>query len=111
MGKIRSGGKALAVVMGTALSIGVLSACSNSETNGASDSSAEEINLTIDNCGFELNFSTVPQRTVTLEQASTDTLFALGVADHIAGTSNQKTQCYRSMPKHTIRSLFWLKNH
>lgn len=91
MGKIRSGGKALAVVMGTALSIGVLSACSNSETNGASDSSAEEINLTIDNCGFELNFSTVPQRTVTLEQASTDTLFALGVADHIAGTSNQKT--------------------
>ena len=43
--------------------------------------------LTIDNCGFSLEFAAAPKNVVTIGQSSTEALYALGVGDHMAGTA------------------------
>ncbi|MDO5097899.1 MAG: ABC transporter substrate-binding protein [Corynebacterium sp.] len=79
-----------------AVCAGLLSACGQTESgsstaNSTSSAAGSGQEVTIDNCGFEVKFATTPSRTVTLEQASTDTLLALGVEDRMVGTSNLKT--------------------
>lgn len=46
----------------------------------------------VTSCGMPLTFAESPQRVVTLDQTSTETLLALGLADRMAGTSNLKTR-------------------
>jgi iron complex transport system substrate-binding protein len=48
--------------------------------------------VTVTNCGQELSFQTPPERVVTLDQSSTETMLALGLADRMAGTANLKTK-------------------
>jgi iron complex transport system substrate-binding protein len=43
--------------------------------------------LTIENCGRTLTFQTAPERVVTVGQSTTEMLYALGLADRVAGTS------------------------
>ena len=46
-----------------------------------------EYPLTVENCGATLTFPHAPARTVTIGQAGTEMLFALGLGDKLAGTS------------------------
>ncbi|MDG9702026.1 hypothetical protein [Streptomyces sp. DH37] len=46
----------------------------------------------VTSCGRTLTFAAPPERAVTLDQSSTETLPALGLADRMAGTSNLKTK-------------------
>ena len=43
--------------------------------------------LTVDNCGKPQIFAQAPQRAVTIGQAGTELLYALGLGDKLAGTS------------------------
>lgn len=43
--------------------------------------------LTVDNCGQALTFTHVPQKTVTIGQAATEMLYALGLGPNVVGTS------------------------
>lgn len=43
--------------------------------------------LTIDNCGSTLTFQHAPTRTVTIGQAGTEMLYAMGLGDKVVGTS------------------------
>lgn len=44
--------------------------------------------LTIENCGTSVTFSAAPQRTVSLDQDSTEILLSLGLQDRIVGTAS-----------------------
>ena len=46
----------------------------------------------VESCGRQLSFTGIPQRAVALDQSSTETLLALGMQDHMAGTANLKTK-------------------
>ncbi len=59
---------------------GVLAAVSAS-------SQATTYPLTLENCGREVTFDAAPQRDVTVGQAATEILYALGFADRVVGTS------------------------
>lgn len=43
--------------------------------------------LTIENCGSTLTFAHAPARTVTIGQAATEMLYAMGLSDQVVGTS------------------------
>ncbi|ONG52303.1 ABC transporter substrate-binding protein [Pseudoroseomonas deserti] len=43
--------------------------------------------LTVENCGQTLSFPAAPRNVVTIGQAATETLYALGVGENMAGTS------------------------
>lgn len=43
--------------------------------------------LTLTNCGMEIGFLSAPQNTVTVGQSATEILYALGLAERVAGTS------------------------
>jgi len=43
--------------------------------------------LTVDNCGVPLTFAKAPLNTVTIGQAATEMLYALGLSDRVVGTS------------------------
>jgi iron complex transport system substrate-binding protein len=48
--------------------------------------------VTVTSCGQELTFDAPPERVVTLDQSSTETLLELGLADRMVGTANLKTK-------------------
>lgn len=43
--------------------------------------------LTVENCGQQLTFAKAPERAVTIGQAGTEMLYALGLGERLAGTS------------------------
>jgi iron complex transport system substrate-binding protein len=43
--------------------------------------------LTLENCGHSLTLTAAPQKTVTIGQAATEMLYALGLGDRLVGTS------------------------
>ncbi|MVO84286.1 ABC transporter substrate-binding protein [Streptomyces sp. p1417] len=47
---------------------------------------------TVTSCGRKLSFDGPPERTVALDQSSTEVLLELGLEDRLAGTSNLKTK-------------------
>lgn len=55
-------------------------------TNGAF-AAATEYPLTIDNCGVEITFERRPKNVVSIGQAATETLYALGAEGRMAGTA------------------------
>lgn len=71
----------------------VVSGCGASEpvpvaaTAGAGEG-ATSYPLTIQNCGREVTFDAAPQRTVSLDQDSTEILLSLGLADRMVGTAS-----------------------
>ncbi|MGW2601512.1 ABC transporter substrate-binding protein [Streptomyces klenkii] len=79
--------------LGIALAIALATAgCSTAarDSPGADAESAAAASVT--SCGRQLSFAGPPQRTVTLDQASTETLLELGLQDRMAGTANLKTK-------------------
>jgi iron complex transport system substrate-binding protein len=48
--------------------------------------------VTVSSCGRQLSFGKAPERVVTLDQSSTETLLTLGLGDRMVGTSNLKTK-------------------
>ena len=48
--------------------------------------------MAVDSRGKQLTVAATPQRVVTLDQNSTETLLALGLQDRMAGTANVKTK-------------------
>lgn len=78
-------GRAIAYLATAALA---LTACADPAAN----SPGQAATTTVRSCGQELSFTTPPERVVTLDQTSTETMLALGLADRMAGTSNLKTK-------------------
>lgn len=70
-----------------ALALGV-TACSAPPHSSAGQ---EKAGTTVRSCGQALPVPEPPRRTVTLDQSSTETLLALGLADRMAGTSYLKS--------------------
>ncbi|WP_316669292.1 ABC transporter substrate-binding protein [uncultured Propionibacterium sp.] len=69
----------------------IVSGCSGSGA-GSPDSGGPAADstgfpLTITNCGHELHFDAAPERTVSLNQSSTEIQLSLGVADQMVGTA------------------------
>ncbi len=48
--------------------------------------------VTVTSCGQKLTFGAPPERVVTLDQSSTETLLELGLAEKMVGTANLKTK-------------------
>lgn len=66
---------------------------------GCADSPEVDVpkeSLTVESCGLELNFDSVPERAVTLSQAATEVMLELGLADQMVGTAN----LYGAIPDH-----------
>ncbi len=54
---------------------------------GLAQAAATHYPLTVENCGKPQTFAQAPQRAVTIGQAGTEMLYALGLGDKLAGTS------------------------
>jgi len=54
---------------------------------GAAHAGATHYPLTVDNCGVAQTFAQAPERAVTIGQAGTEMLYALGLGEKLAGTS------------------------
>ena len=62
--------------------------------------------LTLQNCGSTLTFQHAPARSVTIGQAATEMLYALGVGDKVVGTSlwfNNVAAQYKAQDDHIER--------
>ncbi|GHJ41259.1 ABC transporter substrate-binding protein [Streptomyces sp. TS71-3] len=88
----------------------VLSGCSSGTRTQAGAAGSQTVALS--DCGQRETFSGAPKRAVTVDQASTETLLALGLADRMAGTSYLKTKVapeyeedYRKVPVLSKTSL------
>lgn len=78
--------------LGIAVTLALLvTACSSPHGSTATDG-AEAQRVTVQSCGRKLSFDQPPERAVTLDQSSTETLLELKLADRMAGTSNLKTE-------------------
>ncbi|NJO82196.1 MAG: ABC transporter substrate-binding protein [Blastochloris sp.] len=47
----------------------------------------DEFPLVIDNCGFEVTYQAPPEKAVTMNQAATEIMLALGLEDKLVGTA------------------------
>ena len=54
---------------------------------GLAQAAATHYPLTVDNCGAPQTFAQAPERAVTIGQAGTEMLYALGLGEKLAGTS------------------------
>jgi iron complex transport system substrate-binding protein len=72
------------------LALGLLALAGCADPNR--DAAPGEATVTVSSCGQELAFETPPERVVTLDQTSTETMLALGLEDRLIGTSNLKTK-------------------
>lgn len=88
---------ALAALAAPALALlGAACTAPATETDAAAGGSADGYGdgagaVTLTSCGHEIAFDAPPERVVTLDQPSTETLLALGLGDHLAGTANLYT--------------------
>ncbi|MEW2585855.1 ABC transporter substrate-binding protein [Streptomyces virginiae] len=80
-------GLALTLVLA---STAVAAGCS--ATTGRDLQGAAAARPDITSCGRQLSFERPPERAVTLDQTSTETLLELGLQDRMAGTANLKTK-------------------
>lgn len=88
--------KGIRITIMLALALG-LTGCSGVPHSSAGKGRAGA--ATVRSCGQPLSVPEAPRRAVTLDQSSTETLLALGLADRMAGTSYLKTSIaprYRS---------------
>lgn len=93
--RARATRKVAGTLSAAALLLGV-AACSSSTSSDSGNSSATASSsatknanfpLTIQNCGHTLTFDKAPERTVSLNQSSTEIQLSLGVADKMVGTA------------------------
>lgn len=55
--------------------------------DGGGDDTESAFPVTIDNCGVEVTVEAPPERAVTMNQAATEVMLALGLEDHMIGTA------------------------
>ncbi|MFC4334698.1 ABC transporter substrate-binding protein [Salininema proteolyticum] len=65
-----------------ALALLALTACSDSEPGGSTHAAAA-----VDNCGFDVSVDSPPERAITMNQAATEIMLALGLEDRMVGTA------------------------
>ncbi|RKN71713.1 iron ABC transporter substrate-binding protein [Streptomyces klenkii] len=79
--------------LGIALAIALATAgCSTAARDSPAADAESATAASVTSCGRQLSFAKPPQRTVTLDQTSTETLLELGLQDRMAGTANLKTK-------------------
>ncbi|MBF6047699.1 ABC transporter substrate-binding protein [Streptomyces sp. NRRL B-1677] len=79
--------------LGIALAIALATAgCSTAARDSPAADAEFATAASVTSCGRQLSFAKPPQRTVTLDQTSTETLLELGLQDRMAGTANLKTK-------------------
>ncbi|MFE0704182.1 ABC transporter substrate-binding protein [Streptomyces sp. NPDC058872] len=78
--------------LGLALTIALATAGCSTTAGGAKADTGPAARATFTSCGRHVAFTEPPNRTVTLDQASTEILLALGLQDRMAGTANLKTK-------------------
>lgn len=79
---------ALRCTLTLAVSALSLAACGSSTTGpDASAAGGKETSISLENCGRTIHVETPPQRVVSLNQASTEILLSLGLADRMVGTA------------------------
>ncbi|MEU7133438.1 ABC transporter substrate-binding protein [Streptomyces sp. NPDC046261] len=80
--------------LGIALTIALATVgCSTAAGDRATtDAKATAEATSVTSCGRQVSFAKPPQRTVALDQTSTETLLELGLQDRMAGTANLKTK-------------------
>ncbi|MFG2993488.1 ABC transporter substrate-binding protein [Streptomyces sp. NPDC048257] len=66
--------------------------CSAATEDRAATGEPAAAGAVIGSCGRQLSFDRPPERAVTLDQTSTETLLELGLQDRLAGTANLKTK-------------------
>lgn len=76
-------------VAGAVLAFAFIATACEGPTGEPTTSSAA---VTLTSCGQKLSFDQPPERAVTLDQSSTETLLALGLQDRMVGTSALKTK-------------------
>ncbi|MFD6229347.1 ABC transporter substrate-binding protein [Streptomyces sp. NPDC060232] len=81
-------GIALTLVLASAA---VTAGCSTT-TADRKPQAAADARPDVTSCGRQLSFDRPPERAVTLDQTSTETLLELGLQDRMAGTANLKTK-------------------
>ncbi|MEV4945547.1 ABC transporter substrate-binding protein [Streptomyces sp. NPDC053755] len=81
----------LALALATAGCSAARPATTAPATAGASPAASAGA-TTLISCGRRATFAQPPERTVALDQASTETLLALGLQERMAGTANLKTK-------------------
>ncbi len=84
--------RVIAVLLSLSLASLVVSACSTATSAESPPAPAGATGhtsypLTLENCGVRVTFDKPPRRAVSLYQASTEILLALGLADRMVGTS------------------------
>lgn len=86
---MRKSWRPIAATTVTITSILLLSACSSTADEQASEtiSGGSAFPLTIENCGHTVTVDAPPQRAVSLNQGSSEILLSLGLADRMVGTA------------------------
>jgi iron complex transport system substrate-binding protein len=78
----------LAIPLATVFALGLAGCASSAATSAdAPTTSATAQTVSVDNCGFDLEVTSPPERIVTIKSTSTETLLALGLGDRIIGTA------------------------
>ncbi len=85
--------RTIAVTAAAVTALAVLTGCGASEpvraaATGAAGEGRTAYPLTVENCGVTVTFSAAPQRTVSLDQDSTEILLSLGLEGHMVGTAS-----------------------
>ncbi|OEV08214.1 iron ABC transporter substrate-binding protein [Streptomyces nanshensis] len=80
--------KGIRITVVLALALGATACSGAPHPSAGGDKKAGTV---VRSCGQSLSVPEVPSRAVTLDQSSTETLLALGMADRMAGTSYLKT--------------------
>ncbi|MGW2014476.1 ABC transporter substrate-binding protein [Streptomyces sp. NPDC001927] len=80
--------------LGIALTLALATAgCSTAADHGSkTDTRPAAKAASVTSCGRQVSFTAPPERTVALDQTSTETLLELGLQDRMAGTANLKTK-------------------
>ncbi|MFE8006570.1 ABC transporter substrate-binding protein [Streptomyces sp. NPDC057418] len=79
----------------------LLSACggSGSPSGGAAKDGGAGYPVTLENCGRTVTVEAAPRRAVSLNQGSTEILFALGLADRLVGTATWTDPVMKGLEK------------
>lgn len=76
-------------VLSATISAGLLVALTACSTPGPEQGSSERHEtVSVTSCGLDIEFENPPTRAVTLQQAATEVMLALGLQESMAGTSN-----------------------
>lgn len=76
------------LLSGLAVVTGLLSACAGGDTATTTPAEAAAAQpVTVENCGVEVTVAAPPQRAVTMNQAATEVMLALGLGERMVGTA------------------------